>query len=78
MGQIVNRLYKAGWLRAFTHASGMLRCVGNFDGMPWNHAVLEDLRVGAGTGEGREREVGKVLERLHLDQARPLHATCHW
>ena len=26
---------------------------------------------------GREREVGKALERLHLDHERPLHATCH-
>ena len=26
---------------------------------------------------GREREVGKALERLHLDYERPLHATCH-
>ena len=29
-------------------------------------------RVGTG-----EREVGKALERLHLDHERPLHATCH-
>ena len=26
---------------------------------------------------GREREVGKALERLHLDHEQPLYATCH-
>ena len=52
----------------------MLRCVGALDGAPCVHAVLVDLRVGAGTAE---REVGAALERLHLDHERPLHATCH-
>eukprot|EP00964_Phaeocystis_antarctica_P012338 scaffold6811_cov55-Phaeocystis_antarctica.AAC.4 len=47
------------------------------DGAPCMHAALVDLRAGAGTGVGREREVGKALERLHLDHERPLHATCH-
>ena len=66
------RLYKARWLRAFTRASGVLRCVGALDGAPCAHAVLVDLRAGAGTAE---REVGAALERLHLDHERPLHAT---
>ena len=64
-----NRHYKARWLRAFAPASGVLRCVGALDGAPCAHAVLVDLRVGAGTAE---REVGAALERLHLDHERPL------
>ena len=58
--------YKAGWLRG-----------GTLDGAPCTHAALVDLRAGTGTGVGREREVGKALEQLHLDHERPLHATCH-
>ena len=72
----VNRHYNC-WLRAFVPALGVLRCVGTLDGAPCMHAALVDLRAGAGTGVGREREVGKALERLHLDHERPLHATCH-
>ena len=60
-----NRHYKARWLRAFTPASGVLRCVGALDGAPCAHAALVDLRAGAGTAG---REVGAALERLHLDQ----------
>ena len=73
----VNRHYNC-WLRAFVPALGVLRCVGTLDGAPCMHAALVDLRAGAGTGVGREREVGKALERLHLDHERPLYATCHW
>jgi len=73
----VNRHYKADWLLAFAPASGVLRCVGTLDGAPCAHAALVDLRVGVGTGVERVREVGKALERLHLDHERPLHATCH-
>ena len=59
-----NRHYKAGWLRAFAPASGVLRCVGALDGAPCAHAALVDLRAGDGTGvETGEREVGTVLER---------------
>ena len=61
-----NRHYKARWLRAFTPASGVLRCVGALDGAPCAHAVLDDLRAGAETAE---REVGPLLldgrPRLH-------------
>ena len=80
-----NRHYKAGWLRAFAPASGVLRCVGTLDGAPCPHAAAVDLRAGAGAGEGTgagagrvrsEREVGEALERLHLDHERPLHETC--
>ena len=63
-----NRHYKAGWLRAFAPESGVLRCVGTLDGAPCTHAVLVDLRAGTGTGLKREREVGKALKQLHLDQ----------
>ena len=56
-----NRHYKAGWLRAFAPESSVLRCVGT--GVPCTHAALVDLRAGAGTGAGREREVGKALEQ---------------
>ena len=62
----VNRHYNC-WLRAFVPALGVLRCVGTLDGAPCMHAALVDLRAGAGTGVGREREVGKALEQLHLD-----------
>ena len=62
-----NRHHKAGWLRAFAPASGVLRCVGALDGAPCAHTALVDLRAGTGTGVGREREVGKALERLHLE-----------
>ena len=81
-----NRHYKAGWLRAFAPASGVLRCVGTLDGAPCPHAAMVDLRAGAGAGEGTgagarrvrsEREVGEALQRLHLDHERPLHETCH-
>ena len=82
-----NRHYKAGWLRAFAPASGVLRCVGTLDGAPCPHAAAVDLRAGAGAGQGTgtagagrvrtEREVGEALERLHLDHERPLHETCH-
>ena len=72
-----NRHYTAGWLRTFAPASGTLRCVGALDGALCTHAVLVDLRAGTGTGVGRECEVGKALEQLHLDHERPLHATCH-
>ena len=81
-----NRHYKAGWLRAFAPASGVLRCVGTLDGAPCPHAAAVDLRAGAGAGEGTgagarrvrsEREVGEALQRLHLDHERPLHETCH-
>ena len=58
---------QVGWLRAFVPALGVLRCVGTLDGAPCMHAALVDLRAGAGTGMGREREVGKAPERLHLD-----------
>ena len=58
-----NQHYKAGWLRAFAPESGVLRCVGTLDGVPCTHAALVDLRAGAGTGAGREREVGKALEQ---------------
>ena len=71
-----NRHYKAGWLRAFAPESGVLRCVGTLDGAPCTHAVLVDLRAGAGMGVGREREVGKALEQLHLDHERPLAQRC--
>ena len=47
-----NRHYKAGWLRAFAPASGVLRCVGTLDGAPCPHAAAVDLRAGAGAGEG--------------------------
>ena len=76
-----NRHYKAGWLRAFAPASGVLRCVGTLDGAPCPHAAAVDLRAGARAGEGMgagvgrvrsEHEVGEALERLHLDQERPL------
>jgi hypothetical protein len=73
----VNQHYKAGWMRAFAPASGVLRCVDTLDGAPCTHAALLDLRAGTGTGVGWEREVGKALERLHLDHERPLHATRH-
>jgi len=34
---------------------------------------MVDLRAGAGTGVGREREVGKsALDELHLDHEWPL------
>ena len=46
-----NRHYKAGWLRAFAPASGVLRCVGTLDGAPCPHAAAVDLRAGAGAGE---------------------------
>ena len=75
-----NRHYKAGWLRAFAPASGVLRCVGTLDGAACPHAAVVDLRAGVGAGLcgcGEERKVGKALERLHLDHERPLHATCH-
>ena len=77
-----NRHYKAGWLRAFAPASGVLRCVGNLDGAPCPHAAAVDLRAGelTGAGAGRVRsecEVGEALQRLHLDHERPLHETCH-
>ena len=62
-----NRHYKAGWLRAFAPALGVLRYVGTLDDAPCMHAALVDLRAGAGTGMGRKREVGKAPERLHLD-----------
>ena len=77
-----NRHYKAGWLRAFAPASGVLRCVGTLDGAPCPHAAAVDLRAGAAAGEGTgagtgrvrsEREAGEALERLE----RPLHETCH-
>ena len=42
-----NRHYKAGWLRAFAPASGVLRCVGTLDGAPCPHAAAVDLRAGA-------------------------------
>ena len=38
-----NRHYKAGWLRAFAPASGVLRCVGTLDGAPCQHGVAVDL-----------------------------------
>ena len=41
-----NRHYKARWLRAFTPASGVLRCVGALDGAPCVHGALVDLRAG--------------------------------
>ena len=66
----VNRHYKAGWLRAFAPASGVLRCVDTLDGAPCTHAALLDLRAGTRTGVGWEREVGTALERLHLDHTR--------
>ena len=47
-----NRHYKAGWLRAFAPASGVLRCVGTLDGAPCPHAAAVDLRAGAGAGDG--------------------------
>ena len=73
-----NRHYKAGWLRAFAPASGVLRCVGTLDGAPCPHSGAVDLRAGAGgDGSWSEREVGEALERLHLDHERPLHETCH-
>ena len=53
-----NRHYKAGWLRAFAPASGVLRCVGALDGAPCAHTVLVDLRAGTGTGGGLGREWG--------------------
>ena len=43
--------------------AGVLRCMGPLDGAP---CAGVDLRAGAGTGVGEEREVGKALERLHL------------
>jgi len=70
-----NRHYKVGRLRAFAPKSAVLRCVGTLDGAttaPCTHAVLIDLIVGAGTGVGREREVGKALEQLHLGHELPL------
>ena len=45
---------------------GVLRCVGTLDGAPCMHAALVDLRAGAGTRVGREREVGEPLDRLHF------------
>ena len=85
-----SRHYKARWLRAFTPASGVLRCVGAIDGAPWAVRAQGagqseggdweggwDWEVDGGWGGGA-REVGAALdlERLHLDHERPLHATC--
>ena len=42
----VNQHHKAGWLRAFAPASGVLRCVGALDGATCTHAALVDLRAG--------------------------------
>ena len=43
----VNHHYKAGWLRAFAPASGVLRCVGTLDGAPCTHAVQGSLMLRA-------------------------------
>ena len=47
-----SRRYKAAWLRAFTPASGVLRCVGTIDGSPCPHGVEADLLAD-------ERSVGR-------------------
>ena len=62
--------YTAGWLRAFAPASGLLRCVGALDGAPCAHATLVDWGGGWDGSVGRDREVGKAFERLHLDHER--------
>ena len=58
-----NLYYKAG---DRARIGREVRCVGTLDGTPCTHAVLVDLRAGAGTGLRREREVGKALKQLHL------------
>ena len=70
-----NRHYKAGWLRAFAPASGVLRCVGTLDGAPWQHGVTLDLRRGVVSACAATSE---VLERVHLDHESPLNLTCRW
>ena len=64
-----SRHYEAAWLRAFTPASGVLRCVGTIDGSPCPHGVEADLLAD-------KRSVAPELERLHVDHERHLHATC--
>ena len=78
-----NRHYKAGWLRAFAPATGVLRCVGTLDGAPCQHGATVDLRGEGGRrgwegrSEGAEHAAAsEALERLHLDHERPLHLTC--
>ena len=54
-----NRHYNEGWLRAFAPESGVLRCVGTFDGAPCaGRSEGAGLSAGAGTGVEEEHEGG--------------------
>jgi len=63
--------YKAGCSCARSRPNWALR--GHPRWRACTHAAMVDLRAGAGTGVGREREVGKsALDELHLDHEWPL------
>ena len=57
-----NRHYKAGWLRAFAPASGVLRCVGTLDGAPCPRTRRRSICEGGRWGWGGDRSGGEESE----------------